>query len=212
MSCVFTEAVLEQAIIDKFIAEGYEYVSGDNLHRELTDVLIEEDLKTFLSLKYASEHITASEIDSIVRTLRYASAQPIYSANKSMFFRMVEGETFVREDRSAKDFHLQLIDFDTDNNRNIVKIVNQITIKGSKATRRPDAIVYLNGLPIVVMEFKSAIKEDTTIHDDELVQAFANEEGCTEQLKATDQLLWVRKMNNSVQRAREVVNAEIIYN
>ena len=212
MSCVFTEAVLEQAIIDKFIAEGYEYVSGDNLHRELTDVLIEEDLKTFLSLKYASEHITASEIDSIVRTLRYASAQPIYSANKSMFFRMVEGETFVREDRSAKDFHLQLIDFDTDNNRNIVKIVNQITIKGSKATRRPDAIVYLNGLPIVVMEFKSAIKEDTTIHDDELVQAFANEEGCTEQLKATDQLLWVRKMNNAVQRAREVVNAEIIYN
>lgn len=165
MPCVFTEAVLEQAIIDKFIAEGYEYVSGDNLHRELTDVLIEEDLKTFLSLKYASEHITASEIDSIVRTLRYASAQPIYSANKSMFFRMVEGETFVREDRSAKDFHLQLIDFDTDNNRNIVKIVNQITIKGSKATRRPDAIVYLNGLPIVVMEFKSAIKEDTTIHD-----------------------------------------------
>ena len=46
----------------------------------------------------------------------------------------------------------------------------------------------------------------------ELVQAFAKEEGCTEQLKATDQLLWVRKMNNSVQRVREVVNAEIIYN
>lgn len=47
---------------------------------------------------------------------------------------------------------------------------------------------------------------------DELVQAFAKEEGCTEQLKATDQLLWVRKMNNFVQRAREVVNAKIIYN
>ena len=47
---------------------------------------------------------------------------------------------------------------------------------------------------------------------DELVQAFANEEGCTEQLKATNQMLWVRKMNNVTQRAREVVNAEIIYN
>ena len=47
---------------------------------------------------------------------------------------------------------------------------------------------------------------------DELVQAFAKEEGCTEQLKATDQMLWVRKMNNATQRAKEVVNTELIYN
>ena len=47
---------------------------------------------------------------------------------------------------------------------------------------------------------------------DELVQSFAKEEGCTEQLKATDQMLWVRKMNNAVRRAREVVNAEVINN
>ena len=165
MPAIFTEAVLEQAIIDKFIAEGYDYVSGDNLHRELTDVLIEEDLTAFLLAKYASEGITASEVDSIIRSLRYAHAQPAYSANRAMFKRMVEGETFVREDRNAKDFHLQLIDFDSENNKNIVKIVNQMTIKGPKATRRPDTIVYINGLPVVVMEFKSAIKEDTTIHD-----------------------------------------------
>lgn len=46
---------------------------------------------------------------------------------------------------------------------------------------------------------------------DELVQSFAKEEGCTEQLKATNQMLWVRKMNNVAQRARELVNAEVIY-
>ncbi len=160
-----TEAVLEQAIIDKFTAEDYTHITGDNLHREYTDVLIEEDLTSFLASKYASQGITTSEIDSIIRSLRYASATPIYSANKLMFHRMVEGETFVREDRSAKDFHLRLIDFDIENNKNIVKIVNQMTIKGPKSTRRPDAIIYINGLPVVVMEFKSAIKEDTTIHD-----------------------------------------------
>ena len=165
MPAIFSEAILEQAVIDKFVAEGYEHVSGDNLHRELTNVLIEEDLSAFLAAKYASEGITASEIDSIIRSLRYASATPIYSANRSMLLRMVEGETFVREDRSAKDFHLRLIDFDKTDNKNIVKIVNQMTIKGPKTTRRPDAIVYVNGLPVVVMEFKSAIKEDTTIHD-----------------------------------------------
>ena len=165
MPAIFSEAVLEQAIIDKFIAEGYDHVSGDDLHRELTDVLIEEDLSAFLAEKYARQGITASEISTIIRSLRYASASPLYSANRSMFLRMVEGETFVREDRSAKDFHLRLIDFDASNNKNIIKIVNQMTVKGPKATRRPDAIVYINGLPVVVMEFKSAIKEDTTIHD-----------------------------------------------
>ena len=165
MPAIFSEDVLEQAIIGKFISEGYEYVSGDDLHRELTDVLIEEDLSAFLAAKYAPQGITGSEISSIIRSLRYASALPVYSANRSMFLRMVEGETFVREDRSAKDFHLRLLDFDTEDNKNIVKIVNQMTVKGPKATRRPDAIVYANGLPVVVMEFKSAIKEDTTIHD-----------------------------------------------
>ena len=152
MSVLFSEAVLEQAIIDKFVTEGYEYVSGDDIHRELTDVLIEEDLSRYLVAKYSTHGITASEVTSIIRSLRYASSSPLYSANRSMFLRMVEGETFVREDRTAKDFHLRLIDFDHDDNKNIVKIVNQMTIKGPKATRRPDAIVYINGLPVVVME------------------------------------------------------------
>lgn len=46
---------------------------------------------------------------------------------------------------------------------------------------------------------------------DELVKAFAKEEGCTEQLKAANQMLWVRKMNNAAQRAREIVKVELIY-
>ena len=61
-------------------------------------------------------------------------------------------------------------------------------------------------------EYLADIDEQAQKMYDELVQAFAKEEGCTEQLKATNQMLWVRKMNNATQRAREVVNAEIIYN
>ena len=162
---LFTEATLEQAIIDKFKEQGYEYVSGDDLHRELTDVLIEEDLRNFIAAKYADKLITATEINQIINSIKAASALPIYESNKKMFCRMTEGEVFVREDRSKKDFFLQLIDFDKENNKNIIKIVNQLTIKSSTSTRRPDTIVYVNGLPVVVMEFKTAIKEDTTVHD-----------------------------------------------
>ena len=61
-------------------------------------------------------------------------------------------------------------------------------------------------------EYLADIDEQAQKMYDELVQAFEIEEGCTEQLKATDQMLWVRKMNNATQRAREIVNTEIIYN
>ena len=60
-------------------------------------------------------------------------------------------------------------------------------------------------------EYLADINERAEKMYDELVQAFAKEENCTEKLKATDLMLWVRKMNNASQRAREVVNAEIIY-
>src|SRR5690554_1306058 len=48
--------------------------------------------------------------------------------------------------------------------RNIYRLVNQLVIEGSEK-RIPDAILYINGLPLVVFEFKSAIREDATLHD-----------------------------------------------
>lgn len=47
---------------------------------------------------------------------------------------------------------------------NLFRIVNQLEIQGSER-RIPDGIVYVNGLPVVVLEFKSAVKEDTTVMD-----------------------------------------------
>lgn len=47
---------------------------------------------------------------------------------------------------------------------NIYKFVNQLEINGSQK-RIPDGIIYINGLPLVVFEFKSAIREESTIHD-----------------------------------------------
>ena len=74
---------------------------------------------------------------------------------------MTEGFAIKREDASKPDLFVEVIDFEhTD--RNIFKIVNQLEIVGQEK-RIPDGIVYVNGLPVVVMEFKSAVKEDTTI-------------------------------------------------
>lgn len=79
--------------------------------------------------------------------------------------------------------------------------------------KRSRPILYTNLLTKCKLnEYLADIDEQAQNMYDELVQAFANEEGCTEQLKTTNQMLWVRKMNNATQRAREVVNVELIYN
>ena len=87
-----------------------------------------------------------------------------YDANKRMLDLICNGFTFRREDKSQKDLFIQLIDFECPE-RNFFEIVNQVEIQGREQLRIPDGIVYVNGLPLVVLEFKSAIKENTTIED-----------------------------------------------
>ncbi len=160
----FQEADLENLIIDLIKNKGYAYVHGDNLNRQYEDVLLEEDLKAFLSKKYAVNGITSGEINRIIMSLKTVSSANVYDANKTIFTRIVDGETFVREDRSQKDFWLQLIDFDNIEN-NIFKVCNQVIVKGPQIKRIPDTIIYINGLPMVVWEYKSTIREEATIHD-----------------------------------------------
>ena len=67
--------------------------------------------------------------------------------------------------REIKTFYIELIDFD-EPEKNVFKIVNQFEIEGiNNQLRIPDGIVFINGIPVVVLEFKSAVKENTTIMD-----------------------------------------------
>lgn len=78
---------------------------------------------------------------------------------------LCDGFILNREDRTQKDLYIELIDFDTPEN-NIFKVVNQFEIEGvNNQLRIPDGIVFVNGIPVVVLEFKSAVQENTTIMD-----------------------------------------------
>ena len=160
----FNEAALEKLIIDLIVEKGYSYVHGDNLQREFEDVILEDDLRTFLSSRYSSKEITPSEINQIISSLRFVSPSPLYDANKEIIRRIVEGDTLIRDDRSQKDFHYNLIDFESIDN-NIFKVCNQVVVKGPQEKRIPDTIIFVNGLPLVVFEFKSTVKENATIHN-----------------------------------------------
>ncbi len=159
----FNEHALEMSIMELFQNEGYIYANGSTIHREKTEVLLLDDLKNYLLDRYSADGITLNEIYSIVQMLRYSSGL-LYQDNKTIFKMISDGFIFNREDRNLKDLFIELIDFENPQN-NIFKIINQTEIQGREQLRIPDGIVYINGLPLVVLEFKSAIKENTTIKD-----------------------------------------------
>ena len=160
----FNEHSLEMSIMELFQDEGYLYLSGEQLHRERSEVLLMDDLRQYLLNRYAKDGLTPTEVDGILLRLKSISGT-IYEANKAFFKLLCDGFILNREDRAQKDLYIQLVDFDRPEN-NVFKIVNQFEIVGVDGQLRiPDGIVFLNGIPVVVLEFKSAVKENTTIMD-----------------------------------------------
>ncbi len=186
----FTEAQLEETFTDLMSQEGYPHTYGEHLNRSTEDVLIEDDLKNYLARKYADKGITESEIKVIIQDLKKLPASDLYETNKKIMQRLRDGFILEREDYKQKDFHAYLIDYsgleeqvnslnvdhvvaepepDTDytkKDKNIYRFVTQMKIvENHPEGRIPDGILYVNGLPLVVFEFKTAIQEDCTIHD-----------------------------------------------
>ena len=119
------EAQLELAVMELFQEEGYEYVHGESIMREVTEVLLRDDLRMYLKNKYQADGITEGEIDSIIFSLVSSSHDPLYEANKALYTKIVDGFIFRREDKSKKDLFIRLIDF-TDVDNNIFKVVSLI--------------------------------------------------------------------------------------
>jgi type I restriction enzyme R subunit len=182
----FTEEKLEQAFTELLINEGFVYCLGNTITRAADEVIIEKDLIQYLLTKYASNQITITEAKSIALQLKTLPASDLYESNKTILRWLSDGFILKREDRNQKDIHIELIDYsgldaqlaslDLDILQvseqaanyaidcNIYKFVNQLEIAGTEK-RIPDGIIYINGLPLVVFEFKSAIREEATVFD-----------------------------------------------
>ena len=159
----FTESELEQAIIELFTQQGYIYVSGSSIHRRYDEILIESDLKDFLAARYAVDDISDVEIQKAFNKMNLINTTPLYAGNREAFWLVNEGFDLVRDDVSKVALHIDFIDFDHPEN-NTFKVVNQYSVQGEHL-RRPDLLVFINGIPIAIFEFKTAIEEDTTVHD-----------------------------------------------
>lgn len=159
----FNEHALEMSIMELFQQEGYIYTNGEEINKEASDVILREDLRAYLRSRYAKDGITELEVENVIAKLTAANGFLLYDKNVSTYRLMTEGFSLKREDKTQPDLFIEPIDFENESN-NTFRIVNQLEIQGD-VKRIPDGIVYVNGLPVVVLEFKSAVKEDTTIMD-----------------------------------------------
>lgn len=160
----FTESELEAAIIELFKKEDYTYQNGEFMHREYDEVLLTGVLRSFLANRYAKNNITDAEIDTCLSRLENISDTPLYDGNRETYILVTEGFDLVREDPSELPIHIDFIDFNEVDN-NSFTVINQYSIKGADETRRPDLIIFINGIPVGICEFKTAIEEDKTVHD-----------------------------------------------
>lgn len=159
----FTELELEKAIIELCTQQGYTYVCGDDMHRRYEDILLLDDLRAYLTSRYQKDGLSDTEMKKIINKLSLINSTPLYLGNREAFRLVNEGFDLVRDDNSKVALHIDYINYD-DPNKNIFKVVNQYSVQGERLCR-PDMLLFINGIPVAIFEFKTAIEEDTTIYD-----------------------------------------------
>lgn len=161
----YCESEYEYAFIGFLEQEGWKYISGNNMSRTTKrDVLFNEDLITFLTK--TNSDLTEDEVTKIVDTVRLVGAESDFATLHKVYGWMVNGIQFIPNNGLAK--MVSLIDFENPDN-NIFRVVNQLVVEytnnGKNETRRPDVLLYVNGMPLCVVELKNPSDANATIYD-----------------------------------------------
>lgn len=157
----FTESTLESAIAELLAQQGYKHYLGSNLKRSKREVVLRDVLATSLQERYQKQRITYEEVMRAVARLCAMPEGSLYEANRSTHRLITEGFFLSREDSSLPDLYIRPIDWENVE-ANDFCLVTQLEVQGTEL-RRPDGVLYVNGLPLVVLEFKSAVREKTTL-------------------------------------------------
>ncbi|OQX69530.1 MAG: DEAD/DEAH box helicase [Sorangiineae bacterium NIC37A_2] len=175
MNGALTESVVEQAALEWFEALGYTITGGPALapgepgeeRQTYADVVLDGRLRD--ALARLNPTVSREGLDEAFRKLtRISSPQPV-DANHELHYYLVNGVSveYLRHDATigydavAYDA-VRVIDFDVPENNDWL-VVNQFTVTEAGHTRRPDIVVFVNGLPLALLELKSAASENATI-------------------------------------------------
>lgn len=172
MSSAFTESVVEEAALEWLGGLGYSVRHGPDIaagepgaersDAGYRDVVLDGRLRA--ALARLNPDLPSEALEDAHRKLTRLDAPSLIERNRAVHRLLVDGVTveFNRKDGSVAGAQAQLIDFD-DPGRNDWLAVNQFTVVEGQHLRRPDIVLFVNGLPLAVIELKNAADEDADV-------------------------------------------------
>lgn len=156
-----TENEIELFALTLFEKLGYNYIYAPELERNHEEVLLKDRLLN-AALKINPSLPQSAIEDAIKQTQRIKSSE-LLSDNETFHKLLVEGvKVDIQRDGITRGEIVHLVDFDDVSNNDFV-VANQFTIIENGHNKRPDIILFVNGLPLVVIELKNAVDENATI-------------------------------------------------
>lgn len=160
----FTEDSYEQTVLDLFRELDYEVLHGPDVDaktvRDLTDATLPGKLRETMLCINGTEK--AAAVDEAIRKIRELFSQPLIPANVQITDWLQNGldVTFKSEEGILRSDHVRILDINNPTN-NSFQVVNQWTVVNGQSKKRADIIVFVNGLPIAVIELKSPSRDVT---------------------------------------------------
>ena len=166
-------SLTESNTIQKYILKilqniDWEYLPPESIQRQETDILLGETLKQKLQdlnpeIKEQPER--ADEVIYKLEKIIHTTQDGLIKANEE-FSKWLKGDKTMRYGQNNQDVSIKLIDFDNLQN-NSFQITKEYSIKSSITgkTKRPDIILFVNGIPLVDIETKSPVRESQTWAD-----------------------------------------------
>ena len=159
----FTEDAYEQTLIALFRDElGYKYECGYEVERDYKEPFYRADLEA--SIRRINPELPAAAVDEGIKQITTINEGTLEQNNEKFTKWMQDGlEVSLKQNGEERTALMRLIDYEHPQ-RNLFKVVNQWRVEDYK-NKRCDMVVMVNGLPLVVVELKSATVEDATIDD-----------------------------------------------
>ena len=165
----FTETVVEHAALDWFRALGYDVVGGPDmppgphaLRESYADTIFPSVVRG--ALERLNPNLPNEALDDAGRKLARPEGSTLAARNRAFHRMAVDGVTVeYRDDGGAiRGAQVQVLDFEQPSNNDWLA-VNQFTVVEGNHERRPDIVLFLNGLPLAVIELKNPADEDATV-------------------------------------------------
>ena len=160
---MFNEETLENITMEILKELEYECINGYEMERtDYSKVILEDDLKN--AIHKINNNVTDEQVTEVLRQIKNLEHNNTILNNKQFTKYLLEGcQVPINENGETRYKTIKIVDFNNISN-NTFKAINQYTII-EHSEKRPDIIIFINGLPLVVVELKSTVREDVKLID-----------------------------------------------